>query len=145
MLMAAPSWRAATKEAPPATSALVTSKLPLPISPETCRTPSRARVAPTAWATRTVRLPRHQGQGPRRAARSSDDGEWCHDEDRAGRGQLAEAHQGGQPVLPGAVHEVVAREGWVEAARHPRVGADGLHPEADDGRLLGQPAGAVRR
>src|SRR5207248_9017790 len=79
------------------------------------------------------------------APRSSDDGEWCHDEDRAGRGQLAEAHQGGQPVLPGAVHEVVAREGWVEAARHPRVGADGLHPEADDGRLLGQPAGAVRR
>src|SRR2546423_1748246 len=144
MVIAAPSCRAATKDAPAATSAFVTAKLPLPIRPETCRTPSSASVSPTASATRTLGV-RDQGEGPSRASRPADDGEWRHEEEGAGGGQPAEPDQGGQAVLPGAVQEVVAGEGRVESARHPGVGADRLNAEADDRRLEGQPAGALRR
>ena len=45
------SWRAATNVAPSAHSALVTTKLPLPITPKTVSTPCAASVAPTASAT----------------------------------------------------------------------------------------------
>src|SRR5438034_2096224 len=141
--MAAPSWRAATKVAPAATRALVTAKLPLPIRPDTCRTPSSASVAPTASATRMPPLPWDQGQGPGRASRPAGDGEGSHDQDGARRRQAAESDQRGQAVLAGAVHVAVAGEGRVEPARHPRVGAHRLDTEADDRRLLGQPAGAL--
>ena len=54
-IVAAPaSCTAGTNRAPAATSALVTWKLPLPIRPNTCRTPACASVRPTTSATLTT-------------------------------------------------------------------------------------------
>ncbi len=51
MVAAPPSCRAAVNGTPARRRALVTSKFPLPTTPNTCPTPSSARVRPTIWAT----------------------------------------------------------------------------------------------
>src|ERR671918_286736 len=64
MLTAALSWRAATKLTPRLASALVTAKLPLPISPKALVTPNSARADPTASATFTAALPTRVRSAP---------------------------------------------------------------------------------
>src|SRR5262245_54762180 len=125
--MAPPSWRAATKRAPAATSALQTAKLPLPISPNASRTPSRARVRPTASATSTPATSAlDEREDARRAARAADDRERRDDDQRAGRRQPLQVGELCQAVLAGAVQERVAGEGRVEAVCDPGVGPDRL-------------------
>ena len=58
-------------------------------------------------------------------------------------GSSRQVLQLGQAVLAGTEQERVAGEGGVERVRRTGVGADGLDADADDGRLLGQPAGAL--
>src|SRR4051794_16755828 len=48
---APPSWRAAWKPAPPARSALASTRLPLPTTPNTVSTPAAVSAPPTASAT----------------------------------------------------------------------------------------------
>jgi hypothetical protein len=50
IVAAPPSCRAATYGTPPARSAFVTWKLPLPTTPKACPTPSSARARPTSSA-----------------------------------------------------------------------------------------------
>ena len=57
--------------------------------------------------------------------------------------QPVEVAQLREPVLARAEQERVARERRVEPGRAARVGADGLHAEPDDRRLLGEPARAL--
>ena len=62
MQTAPPSWRAAWKVAPSARSAFVTTKLPLPATPNTVSTPSAPSVLPTLSAT-CEGMPRSPGRG----------------------------------------------------------------------------------
>src|SRR5581483_681586 len=175
MVIAPPSCLDATKLAPPSTRALLTAKLPLPIRPNTWRTPRSASAWPTASATFTeapspeetlTPAPLPEGEGacappgswllsPRsaldegehagRAAGAADDRQRRGDQDRAGRWELGQVGELGQPVLAGAEQEGVTRERRVEAVGGASVGADRLDADPDDRRLLGQPAGAGDR
>ena len=58
--------------------------------------------------------------------------------------QLGQVGELGETVLAGAEQEVVGRERRVEAAGRTRIGADGLHSEADDRALGGEPLGQLR-
>src|SRR5437764_2586216 len=142
--MAPPSWRAATNWAPEDTIALVTTKLPLPMSPNTCGGPRRASARPTASATCTLVLPRHQRQHASRAAGAAHDGQWSGDQHRPGGRQPGQVRQLRQTVLPGAEQEVVARKRWLETVRRAGVGTHGLDTEADDRRLFAQPLCQLR-
>src|SRR6266545_294380 len=149
-MVAAPhSCLVATKRAPPAISALVTWKLPLPTTPKTVSMPSRARALPTASAT-SMRPPGgrsalDQGEHAGGAAGAADDRQWAGDHHGALWGQLGEVLELRQPVPVGAEQERVAGERRVEARGGSSVGANGLDADADDRRLLRQPPGALDR
>ena len=142
MLAAPPSWRAATNRTPPARSAFVTSKLPLPTTPNAVPTPRPASVRPTSSATFTAPPARSTRAGlPDPPTIGS--GETT--SSVAGRRQRGQVPQLRQAVLPGAQQEFVAREHRLERRRLARVGADGLDAEPDDRRFLGEPARALGR
>src|SRR5258708_28245904 len=143
--IAPPSWRAATNVAPPATSALVTAKLPLPIRPKTWRTPRSASARPTASATSTALLTRDEGEDAGRAARATHDRQGCGYQDCAGRRQARQIRQLGQPVLLCTKQELVARKGRLEAMRGAGIGADSFNAEANHRCLLAEPARELHR
>ena len=98
---------------------------------------NRAQAA--AYATRRL----HEREHARRAAGAVDELERRDDDHRARRRQLGQVGELGEAVLARAEQEVVDRERRVEAVRGARVGADRLDADADDRRLLGQPARAL--
>src|SRR5207245_2622929 len=65
--------------------------------------------------------------------------------DRASRRQARQIGQLGQAVLARPEQELVARKGWLEAVRGARIGANGLHAEANHRRLLAEPARQLDR
>src|SRR4051812_28904072 len=119
-MVAAPhSCRVATNGTPPARNALVTSKLPLPTTPNACAAPRPASVAPTNSAVFTASPRRawrrldsllHQRVHPGRAARTIDDRQRRDDQHRPGGRQPGQVAQLGESALAGAEEEVVARE-----------------------------------
>src|SRR3954470_16715523 len=98
MVVAPPSWRAATKRTPCRTRALVTWKLPLPTTPKAVVTPSEATARPAASATFivvhrrviAVRSSFDQGQHPQRAAGAAHDRQRGGDQNGAGDRQPVE-------------------------------------------------------
>src|SRR5919197_2914719 len=125
-MVAAPhSCLVATKRAPPAISALVTWKLPLPTTPKTVSTPSEARALPTASATSILgglpgKSALDQGEDGGGAAGAGHDRQRSGDEDRALRRQLGEVLELRQPVPVGAQQEGLAGERRGGAAGRPR-------------------------
>ena len=126
-------------------SALVTWKLPLPTTPKTWSTPSRARRGRPPRRRSRGRLTLSARPAPARAS-------GCPSRRRSAAarrrtapvgGQLVEVLQLGQAVLARAEQERVAGERRVERVRGAGVGADRLDAEPEDRRLLGQPAGAL--
>src|ERR671927_1122387 len=108
MVAAPPSCRAATNLAPCATSALVTWKLPLPTTPNTVSTPSRASSVPMASATvpgvggvtcRPGRSALDQGEDAGGAARAAHDRQRGRDQHGALRRQPVQVAQLGEAVL----------------------------------------------
>src|SRR2546423_6776005 len=99
MPAAPPSCAAGTNRAPPATSAFVAWKLPLPTTPNTCRTPCPASVRPTASATRIAVLPLDEREHAARAAGSTQNRQRTGDEHRPGRRQGGDVTQLGEAVL----------------------------------------------
>ena len=73
-----------------------------------------------------------------RASASSNDLERRGDHDRTSRRQLVQIPQAGEPEFPCPVHRRVIREGRVEPTRLPRVGAHGLHADAEHVAILCQ-------
>src|SRR5713226_10303190 len=144
--MTAPvSWRAATKRAPPAWSALARWKFPLPTRPKKSRTPSCARARPTASEARIAPLPLDEREHARWASRTMHDGQRPGDHDGPDWWQLGEVGELGEAVLAGAEQIGMARKGGVKAMGLAGVGADGLYTDTDDRRLCGQPTGALDR
>ena len=86
MVTAAVSCRADTMTAPASRSALVTTKLPLPSSVNTCRAPRDASARPTPAATWSQRS-REPARAPARAARAANDRQRGGDQHRARRRQ----------------------------------------------------------
>ena len=87
----------------------------------------------------------HEREHPRRAPGPVDELQRRDNDERAGDRQRREVRELGQAVASGAEQEGVDRERRVEAARRARVDADGLDPEADDVRMLGEPLARPRR
>src|SRR5258705_3277980 len=119
MVVAPHSCRVATNGTPPARNALVTSKLPLPITPNACAAPSSANVRPTSSATFTAPprrrvcrrdSPLYQRIHPSRAAGAADDRQRRDDQHRAAGREPRQVLQLCQAELSGAQQEVVARE-----------------------------------
>src|SRR5689334_515577 len=122
--------------APNPTMALVTWKFPEPTTPNTCRAPSAVRTRPTMSATR-IGLMLDEREDPAGRAGTGHDRQRPGEHQRAGRRQLGQVLQLGQAVLLAAEQERVARERRVERVRGTGVGADRLHADALDRRLLG--------
>jgi hypothetical protein len=72
MVTAAVSWRAARKAAPLSTSARVTTKFPLPTTPNTWRHPSAATVRATVSAIVTAAMLRRPAGRPLRGSDARD-------------------------------------------------------------------------
>src|SRR5580765_3131240 len=145
MVVAPPSWRAATKRAPSATIAPVTWKLPEPTTPKTWSTPARTSARPTASETFTAYLGSalDEGDGAGGGPGAGDDGQRTDDEHGTGGGQERDVLELGEAVLAAAHQEGMAGEGRVEGVRGARVGSHGLDADPHDRSVLGDPPGAI--
>src|SRR5215207_7882110 len=85
----------------------------------------------------------HERERPHGASGSAGELQRRDDEQRTGPRQRAQVRELRNAVLPRAHEIVVRRERRVELGRPARVDADGLHPDADQRTLLGDPTGAL--
>ena len=86
---------------------------------------------------------RHERERPYRAAGTAGELQRRHHEQRTGRRQRSEVRELRNAILSRTEEVVVERERRIKASRRASVDADGLHTNADDRALLGEPAGAL--
>src|ERR687897_16478 len=85
----------------------------------------------------------YERERPYRAAGTADELQRRHHEQRTGRRQRCKVRELRNTILSRTEKVLVERERRIKASGRTSVDADGLHTNADDRALLGEPAGAL--